>query len=116
MKRTILATYERKSQLPHYCKSAQAYAKDIIKIECSKDDYSEDRTSQENSGMISYKYNVVTKQKEELKIEDIYYDRYVIITTNSRNVIKQHEFIDKDEANRAFLAIKSQFNNFKRII
>lgn len=49
MKRTILATYERKSQLPHYCKSAQAYAKDIIKIECSKDDYSEDRTSQENS-------------------------------------------------------------------
>ena len=118
MKRTTLAIYERKSTLPHYCRSAWAHAEHVIRIECSFDDYSEERKEQagnEDFCMITYRYNPKTGEREEIPTEELFSDLYTVTTTNVRGVKSQHSFRTKDKANAAFIRLKSEFKGWVKI-
>lgn len=118
MKRTILATYQRKSTIPHYCRSAWAYAGHLVKLECSFDDYSQERMEQagnEDYQMITYRYNPQTKERVEIPMEELFADLYTITTTNARGVKAQHSFRTKDEANVVFKKLKSEFTGWIKL-
>lgn len=118
MKRTTLAIYERKSTLPHYCRSAWAYAGHTVKIECSFDDYSEERKEQagnEDFCMITYKYNPKTGKKEEIPTEELFSDLYTVTTTNAAGHEVPHSFKTKEEANAAFIRLKSEFKGWVKL-
>lgn len=118
MKRTTLAIYERKSTLPHYCRSAWAYAGHTVRIECSFDDYSQERKEQagdEDYQMITYRCNPKTKEKVEVPVEELFADLYTVTTTNVRGVKTNHSFRTKDEANAAFIRLKSEFKGWVKI-
>ena len=118
MKRTTLVIYERKSTLPHYCRSAWAYAGHTVRIECSFDDYSQERKEQagdEDYQMITYRCNPKTKEKVEVPVEELFADLYTVTTTNARGVKTNHSFRTKAEANAAFIRLKSEFKGWVKI-
>lgn len=115
MKRIIIATYERKSTLPHYCKSAWAYAEHIVKIECCFDDRSDERKVHAEDGMVTYRYNPKTKEKEEIPIEELFADLYTVITTNAAGAKVSYSYKTKEEANETFVKLKSKFKGWLKL-
>lgn len=109
MKETLLASYERKSTLPHYCRSAWAKDKHIVKVECvfcsreaERNGFGEDVWLEDKEGNI-------------IPPEEVLYDFYSVITTNVRGFKKGKYFKTKEEANRYFKILKDTFPDLKRI-
>ena len=99
MKKTVFATYERKSTL---WKNANAFykAQDWTKMECWFADYSAMRM----------RGKVLDEQGNDIT-ETYLADRYVITLTNKRGTnSKSFEFATREEANSFFKEIKNHKN------
>ncbi len=110
MQKTLLATYTRKSTLPHYAKSAWAYAHEIVKLECLYIDYQEERKAWEEAGMVSY-----DKNGNVIPNDVIRPNVYVVRTTNAKGVSHDHEAKTKEDANAIFSAFMKEFRDFRKV-